>query len=166
MAYIADDYVLTGTFVDSDNTKSTAALKLEDTETEADAVAFTTAYGPVLQAVSECAPYKLQLSKILKDTTLTPNVDSDVCQKAVFHVEDSFGQVQIITIPGVLESILNSDGKTINMGNAAVIALIDAWTTGLGGVRPILGNGRQIVQVLEAYKQHQRSHLSKRRRMG
>jgi hypothetical protein len=80
---------------------------------------------------------------------------SEVERKAVIKMKSSAGIVSQISIPGVAPAFF-VDGK-LNTGDTDVAALLDALTTGIGGVIPVDSHGDEIVEIVDAYKRHRSS---------
>ena len=106
----------------------------------------------------------LRLSE--RETDMGETGTGEAEKKGVFLFTDEAGQPSFrMAIPGIKESLLQGDGRNIDLTDAAVAAYIAAFQTA-GAGQPVTPNGVQIRVPFAAYKQHRRSNTSTRRRTG
>lgn len=81
---------------------------------------------------------------------------SNVQRKGVFIFENSFGTYSRYQIPSIDRALVRPGTTAIDVTAPAVAAYIALMTTAalapLPGVRPIGGNGYQLVRLVEAYE--------------
>ena len=81
---------------------------------------------------------------------------SNVQRKGVFIFENSFGTTNTYTVPSLDRNLVLPNSSRIDVLNPAVAAYIALMTTAalapLPGVRPIGGNGYQLVRLIDAYE--------------
>lgn len=79
-------------------------------------------------------------------------IESEVERKAAIKLRTAAGKISTISIPGIAPG--NFDGKFLNQSDADVAPLLDALTTGIGGVVPVDSEGDAFTEIVEARKVH------------
>ena len=80
---------------------------------------------------------------------------SNVQRKGVFVFENEFGTYNTYQIPSIDRTLVLPGSAQINRASLAVISYVALMTSPLGGVlglRPVGGNGRQLVRLVDAYE--------------
>ena len=86
--------------------------------------------------------------------------------KGLFQFEDSNGEYTIISVPGILDTVLQNNGRFIDPANAAVAALVTALTTQAGTADVRSANDLPFLRLNEAWKQSRQSSTNGARRTG
>lgn len=91
---------------------------------------------------------------------------SNVQRKGVFIFENEFGTYNTYTVPSIARSLVLPGSIQINRAAAAVqayVAIMTSAVAGIGGLRAIGGNGRNLVRLVDAYEDTFSKPQSKRR---
>lgn len=82
-------------------------------------------------------------------------VSSNVQRKGVFIFENSFGTYNTYRIPSIDRALVLPGSVQIDRSDPAVIAFVNLMTNplnGIAGLRPVGGNGYQLVRLVDAYE--------------
>ena len=153
-------------FRDNDGARSTSEVTLPGATTAAAAITFATAMIPLIGALSDAVITGYNLIIGYTENALPTIPSSDVENKGVFVFNAANGIKSTLSIPSILEAVLQSNNRDIDQANTDVDDFIVAMTGGLSGTSPSNGAGSDLVGVKDAYKQNRRSHLSGRTRRG
>lgn len=146
------------------------ALTFDDLEAEAIGALGVWAPGATwaaIQALSECPILGAGISVgYHEDTALLTLGNGEAEAKGNFQFSDSNGEFTTITIPGIMDSVLDRNGRSIDPTNAAVAAFTSAIIdqAGVADVRNL--NNFPFLRLDEAWKSHRQSSKSGQRRSG
>lgn len=148
----------------------TPALSFDALEAEA-----IGAFGPwvpggtwaAVQALSDAAITSAAISVAYHENDTALNAGAGEAEmKGNFKFEDANGEFLILTVPGILDAVLQGNGRGIDPVHAAVAAFSSAFIdqTGNADIRTI--NNIVPVRLAEAWKTHRESSKSGQRRAG
>lgn len=148
----------------------TPALTFDDLEAEA-----IGALGPwvaggtwgAVQALSDSPITSAGISVSFHENDPALNAGAGEAEmKGNFQFEDANGEFLTLTVPGILDSVLQGNGRGIDPADAAVSAFVTAFLdqTGTADIRTI--NNIVPVRMAEAWKTHRASSKSGQRRSG
>ena len=86
--------------------------------------------------------------------------------KGNFQFADQNGEYTTITIPGILDAVLDLNGRSIDPTNAAVIAFATAITSQAGAADVRSLNNVPFLRLDEAWKSHKQSSKTGQHRSG
>lgn len=86
--------------------------------------------------------------------------------KGNFQFADQNGEYTTITVPGILDTVLDLNGRSIDPTNAAVIAFAAAITNQAGAADVRSLNNVPFLRLDEAWKSHRQSSKTGQRRSG
>jgi len=153
-------------FRDNDGARSTTEILLPGSVSAAAAITFATALRPLLSALSDAVLVGMNLIIGYQESSIPSIPSSDVENKGVLLFNAANGIKSSISIPSILESVLQSNNRDIDQSNSDVDAFITAMTAGLSGTQPVNASGADLVSTKDAYKQNRRSHMSRGTRRG
>lgn len=162
MAFVAKPTIsITYTFRDNDDKQSTMQLSIPGATAPADAVAFADSLRALIIPLSDAVCVSQNVSVGSYEDAIGAIPSSDIENKGVFTMNSGNGLVGSLTIPSILESVLQPNNQDINQADAAITSFIDAITLGLGTplVAPVNASGADLASIKAAYKQNRRSHL-------
>lgn len=160
MAFVAKPTItLTYTFRDNDGKESTTQAYLPGATLPVDAVAYANSLRALLATLTDAVIVGQNVIIGSYEDSIPAIPSSDVENKGLFTLNSANGLASSITVPSVLESVLQPNNQDIDQSNGAVSTLIDALTLGLTGTQPVNASGADLVSVKNAYKQNRRSHL-------
>ena len=120
-----------------------------------------------IQALSECPIYGVGISVGYHEIDPLLRVGFGEAEvKGVFQFEDDNGEYTNITIPGLLDTVLQNNGRFIDPANAAVAAFVTAMTSQAGPADVRSANDLPFIRLNEAWKQTRQSSTSGTRRTG
>lgn len=148
----------------------TPALSFDDLEAEA-----IGAFGPwapgatwaAIQALSDSPITSAGISVAYHENDPALNAGAGEAEmKGNFQFEDANGEFLTLTVPGILDAVLQGNGRGIDPANAAVAAFVAGFLdqTGNADIRTI--NNIVPVRMAEAWKTHRDSSKSGQRRSG
>lgn len=82
-------------------------------------------------------------------------ISSNVQRKGIFIFENEFGTYNTYQIPSIDRALVLPGSVQINRAAPAVLAYVGIMTSALAGIvglRPVGGNGRQLVRLVDAYE--------------
>lgn len=153
-------------FRDDDAKNATSEIMIPGATTAANALTFAAAYAPLLAALSDGTLTGYNVILGFAEAASLVIGPSDIENKGLLLLSAANAIKSSITIPSVLESILQPNNQDIDQTNSAVSDLLDALTLGIGGVQPCNASGSDLIVVRESYKQNRRSHVSGKVRKG
>jgi hypothetical protein len=110
---------------------------------------------PLIAAVSSCAIEGATLSNTNYISDAPPGVGADAHRQVVLLLRCDDGSIVALAVPGVEAGVVMATGPLAGVGidttNAAVVALVAALTTGIGGAAPVSPLGRRLVALEAAY---------------
>lgn len=117
-----------------------------------------------LQAVSDCTV--LRYSVALPDYEDTPTfaAGADVEVVGVLEFLNADGTISEVTIPGLKESCVATNGQDLNLANPAIAALVARILTGVPDMTD--ERGASFFALIRGYKQRRRSQKERRTRKG
>jgi hypothetical protein len=137
---------------DDDGAISTSRLAYLE---PAGARAHLTALLPLIAAVSNCAIEGAILSNTNYISDTPPGVGADAHRQVVLLLRCADDSLAVMAIPGVEAGVVLTTGPTAGVGvdptNAAVVALVAALTTGIGGAVPVSPVGQPMLELVGAY---------------
>jgi hypothetical protein len=86
--------------------------------------------------------------------------------KGNFQFADANGEFTTITVPGILDTVLDRNGRSIDPTNAAVAAFTAAIIDQAGAANVRNLNNLPFLGLDEAWKSHRQSSKSGQRRSG
>lgn len=145
---------------DYNNERSTASIFLPADASLADIATNVAAFEAVYAAMTDGFIVSGGLSRPFNQTDPRPEfggpATSNVQRKGVFVFENEFGTYNKYTIPSIDRALVLPGSTRIDVTAPAVAAYIALMTTAalgvLPGVRPIGGNGYQLVRLVDAYE--------------
>lgn len=168
--------VLTVTMVDDDLSKASFSLGLEgDAVTETLVPAYKAFMEDLADAVADISDAVVAALTITftgyDDSFPTAPSGSEVERKGMFIIRDDEARLNNIEVPSILQTVLESDNKTIDLTNADVVTFVELLTEvldlvpiGIGGdVEAANTVGRDYVSVEDAYQVHRKSRKTSRR---
>lgn len=153
-------------FRDDDGKSATSELLIPAATTAANALTFAAAFAPLLGALSDATITGYNLILGFAESGGLVIGSSDIENKGLLLLNAANGVKSSLTIPSVLESVLQPNNQDIDQTNADVSDLLDALTLGIGGVQPCNVSGSDLVLIRDTYKQNRRSHKSRGQRKG
>lgn len=153
-------------FRDDDGKNATSEIMVPAATTAANTLTFAAAYGLLLAALSDATMTGYNVVLGFAEAGGLTIGSSDIENKGLLLMNAANGVKSSITIPSVLESVLQPNNQDIDQTNADVADLLDALTLGLSGVQPCNLSGSDLVLIRDTYKQNRRSHVSGRVRKG
>jgi len=164
MALVAEPrYVVTATFKDRDNNKSSFGFNLLSSLSNLQVEEAALDIALAAAAVSNALLIGLGINRNYVETAniaLQAPEASDVERKAVYVFQTEEGQVVTVQIPSVDNTLVIDGSNILNPAAAAVVAFSTLFLdTGLGvGNSPITVSGEDITSLkTPAYKRHRRS---------
>lgn len=154
MALVADLWRVSYTFQDGSRSSAESVVHLPATTTEAEVIAFSAAFSPLVSGLSEAYMTGYTYSKVYSENAPTFEIRSNVREKIRLNFITDKSKGSSFAIPGCVPTILAANGADLNTADAGVTALINAYITGIGGLRPIDYRGALMVSLRSAYKQH------------
>lgn len=116
--------------------------------------------------LSECDMSYIGLKMNETEDLSTDYGTGEAEKKGVFLFNDEHGAPSFrMAIPGIKESLLQANGRDIDLTTAPVIAYLAGMITG-GVAQPTTPNNFHLGHTVGAYKQHRRSHKGGSRRTG
>lgn len=127
-------------------------------------------FAELLQAVSNCALWKISISHSAQDDgSQVAQPGSKVYRRSIFTCETAQGAQYVLQIPGVVESMLLQPpdpyaGIGLDLNNVAVAAFVDEllngvacapWGPGVGG--DLSWQGDDLVSIVSAYWGYERA---------
>lgn len=151
---------LTFAIQDFNNEDSTTSVFVPANASLTDLAVNVAAFETVIAGITDGFIVGGGLSRRFNQTDPRPDFTtvrtSNVQRKGVFIFENSFGTYNTYTIPSLDRSLVLPNSDRIDVLNPAVAAYIALMTTAalqpLPGVRPIGGNGYQLVRLVDAYE--------------
>jgi hypothetical protein len=120
-----------------------------------------------IQNLSECPIYGVGISASVHETDPLLRVGAGEAEvKGVFQFEDEIGEYTQITVPGLLDTVLQGNGRFIDPNNAAVAALVTALIDQTGAADVRTANDLAFLRLNSAWKQTRESSRSGQRRTG
>lgn len=120
-----------------------------------------------IQALSDCPIYGVGIGVSYHETDPLLRVGAGETEvKGVFQFEDDNGEYTQITIPSILDTVLQGNGRFIDPANAAVSALITALLDQAGAADVRTANNLPFLRLNSAWKQTRQSSVSGQRRTG
>jgi hypothetical protein len=120
-----------------------------------------------IQALTDCPLYGVGIGVGYHETDPLLRVGAGEAEvKGVFQFEDDNGEYTQITIPAILDTVLQSNGRFIDPTNAAVSALITAMLNQAGTADVRSANNLPFLRLNSAWKQTRQSSVSGQRRTG
>jgi len=153
-------------FRDDDGKSATTEVMIQGATVPGNAVTFAAALAPLIAALSDATMTGYNIILGFAEATGVVIGASDIENKGLLLLGAANGVKSSLTIPSVLESVLQPNNQDIDQTNTDVADLLDALTAGLGGVQPCNISGSDLVLVRDTYKQNRRSHVSGRVRKG
>lgn len=144
---------------DYNNEDSTSSIFFPTASDLATVIAQAAAVEAVVAALTDGFIYGGGISRRFNQTddppeTGIPNT-SNVQRKGVFIFENEFGTYNTYTVPSIDRGLVIAGSKQINRSAPAVaayVALMTSAVAGIGGLRAIGGNGRNLVRLVDAYE--------------
>jgi hypothetical protein len=153
-------------FRDNDGARSTTEVLLPGGTSAANAITFAAAIRPLLQALSDAVIVAMNVIIGYYENAIPTIPSSDVENKGVFVFNAANGIKSSVSVPSILEAVLQSNNRDTDQAQSDVDDFITAMTAGLSSIQPCNLSGADLVSVRDAYKQNRRSHLSGRSRKG
>ena len=120
-----------------------------------------------IQALTDCPLYGVGISVGYHETDPLLRVGAGEAEvKGLFQFEDSNGEFTTITIPGILDTVLQNNGRFIDAANVNVAALVTALITQAGAADVRSANDLPFLRLNEAWKQTRQSSSNGVRRTG
>lgn len=120
-----------------------------------------------IQDLTECPLYGAGISVGYHETDPALRAGAGEAEvKGVFQFEDDNGEYTQITIPSILDTVLQANGRFIDPANAAVAALVTALITQAGTADVRSANNLPFLRLSGAWKQTRESSTSGQRRTG
>lgn len=120
-----------------------------------------------IQALSDCPIYGAGISISYHEDNPTLRIGAGEAEvKGVFQFEDSIGEYTQITVPAILDTVLQGNGRFIDPTNVAVAALITAILDQAGAADVRNANDLPFLRLNSAWKQTRQSSMSGQRRTG
>ena len=154
------------TFRDNDGARASTEVTLPGATTPANAVSFATALIALIAPLSDAVVTGYNIIIGYTENAIPTIPSSDVENKGVFLFNAANGIKSSISIPSIVESVLQANNRDIDQSALDVADFVLAMTGGLSGVSPANAGGSDLVSVRDAYKQNRRSHVSGRTRRG
>lgn len=148
----------------------TPALSFDDLEAEAIGTFGTWVPGATwaaIQALSDCPMTAASLGVAFHEADPALSAGAGEAEmKGNFQFEDANGEFLTLTVPGILDAVLQGNGRGIDPANAAVAAFVTAFLdqTGNADIRTI--NNVVPTRLAEGWKTHRESSKSGSRRAG
>lgn len=164
MPYAADEAMIVIHMADNESTStgSIAVCLGDETLPTLDQV-YTKAAGIAdnIRLMAAAAFNRIDGRVIYRDAAaVAAQADSEVEKRAVVELLTTAGNTIQISIPGVKPALFQSGA--LRDSDADVVALLEALTVGIGGVRPVDKHGDEVGNTLadgyiRGYKQHRKS---------
>ena len=157
--------------VDYNREQSSTSVFLPAAASLTDIAVNVTAFETVLAALTDGFIRGASLSRRFNQTNDPPisggHATSNVQRGGVFVFENSFGTFNTYRVPSISRALVLPGSSRIDVTAPAVAAYVGLMTTAalgvLPGVRPVGGNGYQLVRLVDAYEDSVSAPNSRRR---
>lgn len=157
--------------VDYNRERSSTSVFLPATASLTDIAVNVAAFETVMAALTDGFVTGASLSRRFNQTDDPPisggPATSNVQRAGVFVFENSFGTTNTYRIPSIDRTLVLPGSTEIDVTNAAVAAYVTLMTSAalavLPGVRPLGGNGYELVRLVAAYEDSVSAPNSRRR---
>lgn len=120
-----------------------------------------------IQALSDCPIASAAIGVAYHEDSAALIIGAGEAEaKGNFQFGDSNGEFTTITIPGILDTVLDRNGRSIDPTNAAVAAFVTAMLDQAGAADVRSLNNLPFLALDEAWKAHRQSSKSGQRRSG
>jgi hypothetical protein len=153
-------YNISITLQDRDWNKSTMSCHVPATAALATVETFITGtLIPAVQGISNAVVLSWSLTRHAEDNAVVADAEevSDVERKGVFSFRAVDGSAYVVNVPSLINEVVIDRTNLIDIGDALVVAFLDAMTAGITGALPSTYLASDLVRIDHARKHHRGS---------
>lgn len=157
---LAPTYSVSISMQDRDWNTSSVSFNFPASEVIATVEAFVTdTLIPAIEGISSAVIKSWSISRTAVDNAVVADAaePSDVERKGVFSFRAADGSASVVSVPSIINDVVIDRTNLIDIGDALVIAFLDAMTAGDTGALPCSYLGSDIVRIDHARKHHRGS---------
>lgn len=153
-------YNVTITLQDRDWNKSSMSLHLPVGAALATVETFITGtLIPAIQGITNAVVLSWSVTRHAIDNAVVADAEeaSDVERKGVFSFRAADGSAYVVSVPSLINDVVIDRTNLIDIGDALVVAFLDAMTAGITGALPSTYLASDLVRIDHARKMHRGS---------
>lgn len=157
---LAPTYSINVSLIDRDWNTSNMSVNVPATAAIATVETYVTGtLLPAIQGLSNAVIKSWSISRNAVDNAVVADAEepSDVERKGVFSFRAADGSASIVSVPSIINEVVIDRTNLIDIGDALVVAFLDAMTTGITGAVPSSYLASDIVRIDHARKHHRGS---------